>query len=283
MKSTMMLIACVAITFGAINTAQGTVLMYEGFDYAAGNLHNKGSWESSGGNVKVHTSGLSYTNLVVSGRSAGNSSTSNASLQTGAHMGKASIGEIFENAGTDDTLYFSYLFGTENAGGTGERANWALTPNHALVPDDGIYVGINPGGLVYPSLHDLASGESGPAPLGTAADTRLIVGRVTFSAGTGAETIKWVLNPDILTLTDGVLDTVTNATFNGGVSSGDLTTAGIDAISIVVTRAEHKSLIDELRVATTLAEVIPIVPEPASLALLGLGGLMMLNRRRRMS
>jgi len=37
--------------------------------------------------------------------------------------------------------------------------------------------------------------------------------------------------------------------------------------------------VDEIRIGTTLADVIP-VPEPASVALLGLGGLMLLRRRR---
>ena len=92
----------------------------------------------------------------------------------------------------------------------------------------------------------------------------------------GADELAFILNPDVATLVDSDFDSANTVT-------GELTDAtnALDHFIVYFGGGGANTLLDEIRFGTTLADVIPgpVVPEPASLTLLGLSGLMMLRRR----
>jgi len=202
--------------------------------------------------------GLTYTdgtnNLVTSGGATVDPDTSNPSL-------------YFRNfdtpSGMLDTgnkVYFSFL---SSSVGDGSRV-FGLTTSDT---NFGLRVyRINDGGtgrwqLQIGGTLDLADTST------TNNFNGLIVGRITMQDGADLTEI-WI-NPDISS----------EASLGTADASVTANTPGFNRFRLEGGNFPTDLTFDELRIATTFAEAVPI-PEPVSLALMGLGGLLILGRRR---
>lgn len=75
------------------------------------------------------------------------------------------------------------------------------------------------------------------------------------------------------------LPTEEPTTWDAWVSLGDTWDLDIDTLRVLTARPNRGNWIGEVRVGTTMGDVM-LVPEPATVALLGLGGLALLRRKR---
>jgi hypothetical protein len=117
--------------------------------------------------------------------------------------------------------------------------------------------------------------SAGNLPSVGAGVPQLIVGKIEWGAAFSNETLT-IYQGD---LTTGALSGAQS------VSIPDVNQAAYNTISIATRDTNNTPgiIVDELRFGATQADVVPIgsIPEPSSLALLGLGGLALLRRRRR--
>ncbi len=106
--------------------------------------------------------------------------------------------------------------------------------------------------------------------------TMFVVGKYTFNTG-GNETMDLWINPATSTLGGANLtnpQATSSANTNGAANQFRFTATG------GTTGNHFTGALDEVRFGDTYADVAP-VPEPSSLALIGLGGLAFISRRRR--
>ena len=292
------------LTLGT-TSANATVILQEQFEYGdtaeplAGNNGGTGwaaPWtdtSSSGAATVAYTpTGLTLSNLVVDGGAANLSLSSQASAR----------GARSHSASATDTIFGSYLFNLGTVTG----------PTVAAVLND-------PTSNPNENAADIAAvadrfGASGQGQVKTNNNSSNLAG-TNVSAGVtylslfkasgldpalsqSVTITEWILTEaqfdnfknDDGTITESELNSASTGSGSGSVlQRGSVTAntnAGFDAgdfISLFHFNQGPSSniIFDELRVSdTSLDEVTPI-PEPASLALLGLGGLLMLPRRKR--
>ncbi len=257
------------MTYGAAATpSQADLVYYEGFDYGdvAGSLATlgaSGGWSGDSQIGYVSTS-LDYAGLPTTGGSA-IGYTDNGTKYTVTNMfGDASI----PTSSIGGKFYLSFLISmheTDIPSGTGSSA--AVT----------FYVPQNP----FPTSADDSGARSIQVPWDSSNDDyhynfNPIVGASTNHSDTtlmvfyfpgGGASIEYWINP-----TPGVEP-------GSGVSTG--VAAYLNRISGLSFSAQNLLVeLDEIRIGTTFDDVVP-VPEPAGLALAGLGGILMLARRRR--
>lgn len=180
------------------------------------------------------------------------------------------------------TLWFSVIMGLEGQNTANADINIALTnaakfnsgtfgerENLDGATNEGIGV-THSGGNITAVYWDSAGGrtEAGATSLsigGNNPGSALVVGKITW--GAGSETIE-LYAPDASLNLGSAITSLTTA--------GNLTQTSFNNLAI---QFKDQSQVDEIRFGATSADVLP-VPEPASLALIGLGSLMMLRRRR---
>lgn len=138
----------------------------------------------------------------------------------------------------------------------------------------GFGIGSNASHKFRPYAWDGTTRIDGTAELNTSTDTTyLLVGQISFDTGTaGADEYSlynYVLNGG--SVVGGTLAQI------GDTIEADVDQSTLDLINL---NRQVKFDADELRIATTLDEALGI-PEPSAIALLGLGGLGGLLRRRR--
>jgi len=283
--------AAAILALTANGSASAAAVAYEGFAYDAGALGSasggsgfSSNW-SSNGTTNVVASDLTYGSLTTTGGSIGN--LGGGQNRFGASR-SISLGGLLAD---DAELWFSVMMGYDAGGNRtnstlmialGDEAmsggNFDYNYNTAGATGLGVAL-VNPGRIQAVQVRDTTFGSSGFAGNvygtggGTLAvpssdgvnnvDYRLVVGRITW--GDGADTIDLFLPG-----TDLVLGAVHSTL------TVDVDQSGFDFVTF---KRGDKVVMDELRFGATSADVLP-VPEPGSLALLGLGGLLIARRRR---
>jgi hypothetical protein len=270
-----------AIAIMAMVSSAHAALIYEPFSQDAGALNGApggtglGTWSATTGSsgVTVGAETLSYGDLPHTGGQA----TVPSSGGTKASVTTTSV--LADNNLLDDgaTLWFSVMFMKTANGGANEKSGFALG-NAALNP---AFNGLNMAGqgVGFASMGgssvnagvwnngNVSTGGGLGITLGTAS---LVVGKIEWGVGAGVEKIT-IYTPSLTDL----------ATPGTGVSK---TIAGFDQSTLNIISLGHRNsngdqVYDEIRFAATYDEVIGI-PEPATLVLIGAGGLMMLRRRK---
>jgi len=285
------------------------LLVYEGFQYSSvgdplddvtavdvSPIGLTGGWSDAGdddGNEMFLKDGsLSFSNQPTAGNHIGYLSNSDSDIMVQSLDGTAQAG-----IGGADSIYFSFLFEKlqNNFGADHEglalmnaalpAARWD-NDNGGAAARHGFAVA-NVDGLNGSDLQAVAyDGTTGTRVVGDAGlpitvvnggsntdtsnqEVNLIIGEISFNTGANGA--------DVFNLW--------NAADDGSLDAGDLTL--IDTIEADVDESTLNTLnltrqvnvnYDEIRVGTELSDVL--VPEPGSLALLGLGGLCVLRRRR---
>ena len=276
MKNTVVAMTFVAMILAVMSQAQGTLVYWEDFGYApSASIDGVGGWSNANNTVGVSATGLNYPGLRTQGGAAnrpGGAGDSGAGNY--ATKNPAGVADLFNS--TNSVFYQTMLIGdTQDPSNNSPHANlWIMQDNGSSYwNDDGITIDTTGGATVRVNIHKFGVGETGVSYTPTAG-TKLYALRYTMKAGD--DDVAFILNPDLETLADSDFDSAPTA-------SGELTDAtnALDHFIVYFAGGGTDTLLDEIRFGTTLADVIPgpVVPEPASLTLLGLSGLMMLRRR----
>lgn len=275
-------------TFGALvvlnSVSQAALLLYEGFDYAAGEISDAGYSEFSPNTTEVRDSTLTFGSLSMTGREY-HYMTPNAGGFT--HSATKSV----DLTATSGDLYMSFLMSGANLNnvrmgggvflnGTGSLDFGAADASVGAAVDDGQAAGYY-GGILASATADYN---------GTLMFVLKYTGLGTASGGTAE---GWLINAtDYDTITAGGSATTALLDANNVDKIALLTLAGaaptLNGTNVLELygrdtggAAGNDQVIDEIRVATTLNEALNIVPEPSSLALTGLGVLTLILRRRK--
>jgi len=260
----------IGFALSASQSASAAVTVYEGFDYAGasdvagetGGTGWSGAWSITGGSPTVVAAydGVSLSNTAFTGAgfSPVGGSLKNDHDANGAQRSFANAIDLE----ADGAVYFSYL----------------ISMSEPTVRDDVTFIGSDsPPFEVRLSNEVAATGGSGTfqsVNLGlTAGTTYFVVGKITTSAaGNDFMSAKVYASGDTVSATE-EFDVTSAGSAVGGTLTGIQFYQGDSA-----NNDGDPTTYDEFRLGTTWQSVA--VPEPASLALMGLGGLLMLSRRR---
>lgn len=241
--------------------AQATLIVYEGFDYAAGPLAGKGAatdgWAGAWGSGTYNVvAGLTMPDLPFA-------------TIGGAAAGTGNINRSFTTSIDTDTegvWYVSFLL---------QRTGWVATSGSDFAYLEFPWNAKADWGVASNDKFNTANiGDSAEAPGANTSDVVFIVGKlVTHAPGT----------PDQIFLkaytTGSSIERAETAnwTIVGGSEDG----SGINTTLRLAagTLAGYQATFDEIRIGTTWADVVP-VPEPATALLLAAGMCSLLKRRR---
>jgi len=249
-------------------SSQAALLAYDGFNYTSGSQLTTvgalnggtgwgGGWVQTGQRpMAVTTGGYTYLNLP----SVGNGATPTNNDRPGARRALATpitSGTVYVSAlvapgGYHENWYNSYVFlADDDESYSGSFGVDAVSDSGGLWTPQIWGAGTNPNTLALASTN-VANGT-----------VNLMVAKINLDL----DTIHVFVNPTVGAAEP--LATI-DAAFTG------------PSISHVGFYSSTRSSVpwDEIRIGQTFADVTPMIPEPASLGLLGLGGLAMLRRRR---
>ncbi len=242
------------------NSASADIIAQEAFAYDAGSLatNNGGSGFASGWTGAGNVTAGSLDSPVTTGE------TGNKATVTGGASSATAFRILDANVNTG-TVYVGFIFTRKTTGTRTTGLSLFDGSNERLL----IGVSGNEGnGDLFISGSNSSSGDTNiNATPGTAFQ---LVAKIVFNAS-GDETVSLFVNQ----ATEGIADATNIASFDG---------SGFDRIRLFggSTRSAPEGTgsgdFDEIRIADNYAQAL--IPEPASLALLGLGGLLMLPHRR---
>jgi hypothetical protein len=296
-------VSVLVILVGGVGTASAAVI-HEPFDYDTGNLIGEnggigfaGAWSAtviSAGQLSGGTAqegNLAWGNLQVSGNHvhAGNEvggNWSNPFRSIGTQLGNAGL----LNNGT--TLWFSYVGDVFGQNLANLNYNFALSTagfdevyatrlNLEGDSQEGIGVSNSGGTILGAYWQDSSTGDGTTSRVAT--PTSLVVDSGANSRFFMVGKIEWGATVDAnetLTLYAPGTDLVLGTPILNGWQTDPLNQGALNTLAI-----EFKGppvAIDEIRFGATYEAVVP-VPEPATMALLAVGGAAFLRRRRRRS
>ncbi len=273
----------------AFSTVTATAAVYEGFEGLTvdASLNGQGAgtgwsgtWSTQDRDVTVRSGGLSYANGDVS--HDGGDRHIEVNITPAASGATDKLRGVFaRNLGSSIALepgavwYISFLTQIDSQ-----------TADHfepiVAVGNPGSGNRLSGAGIVGSTWTDAQSGayigeSSNTGPNVAENVTHLLVAKISAEVDPGDSTLKFFrselfLNPD--STTEPATPDATKTKFNGS-------TADVQEIYSFVKVGDGNGglwLVDDIRVGTSYSDVV--VPEPASLALLGLGGLLAIGRRR---
>jgi len=272
MKASFALALSTAVVLGMAVNSNAALLYYEGFNYglvgpvASFGPFGTGETDWTANDHPTFEAGsLNYPGLATSGGRLANNEPHDGTSASAVND-FTTFNPMFSVA---DTYYITLLgrvqedvpvTGATDLNGLGVPAYISGKPIQTAFQADG-------SGNLRPQM-EIASAANMFGAFAPQVGTFMVAMRIINEGTTGLDDVRMVMNPD---LSQGEPD------WNSAditITSRDLTSPAAAFSTVRFDRAHEW---DELRVATKWGEAIP---EPASLALLGLGGLAMLRRRR---
>ena len=268
---------------------QSSQVAYEGFDYVSASLESQSggsgwglNWSSNIYVSPISSSSLGYGALATSGGSVTFGPASVTTVYT------RQLASTFGASAVGGTLWMSLLY-LNTAGSTAAEARIGFYGN-MTADASGLNTATASGGLPHPvdvgrpatgGSADEISLYSGSTIFSTGiatprgAEAAFLLMRFTLTGDANPDTVSLWVNPNI-SLGEGSLGAA-QATFTSGTSDMDV----VNGLRFQTPNTGGFS-IDEIRVGTTFADVTPVVPEPTTLIMVGLGiGAVALQIRRR--
>ena len=265
MKASFSLALSTAVVLGMAVNSNAALLYHETFDYAPGPVNAAGTDWTANAHPTFESGSLTYPGLASSGGRLANNEPHDGTTASAVND-LTTFNPMFSEAGT----YYITLLGRvqddvpvtfpTDLNGLGVPAYISGKPLQTAFQADGE-------GNLRPQM-EVASAANMFGSFAPQVGTFMMAIRVVNEGTAAVDDVRMVMNPD---LSQGEPD------WNSAditITSRDLTSPAVEFSTVRFDRAHEW---DELRVATKWGEAIP---EPASLALLGLGGLAMLRRRR---
>lgn len=269
----------------ASQQAQSAAIIYESFSQTPGDLNGlassgiglTGNWSDDQTDTIV-ASTLAYGTLPNAGNQLNISDGNSNDVWVTTSSALSDAGLLNDGA----ELWFSFMYSkTNNGGGTNEKGGFSLGTDRLSSGPSGARMSASGNGIgarVYATNAAAASWTSGSQTASVGAGisvntSYLVVGQIKWgNTGLDNDTIDLYL-VDTSTLAQGTSISTRNA--------GALDQSTFDTISMSQRNSGGTVTYDEIRFGASYDDVIGVIPEPSTTALLGLGGLALILRRRK--
>lgn len=277
--ATLSLACAVAMVTGSAATAD--LIAYDGFEtYTSGTNLNGGAggtgWAGNWATVGDHTTVQTETMIDPNGNVDGGSQAARVQLTSGQSDIPSFISRALPNV--TGTLYMSMLIRREASIGSDDFLNFQVSDGATGNTTAALGVGLrNAGGApFFARVGSSSSGQTTNASATTAGTDYLIVAKFSKDGSANYNRTDLFINP-----VDASEPMTADATAISGVTG--LSTLSLFSVRNFNPEAGDTLFFDELRFATTFEDAIvaPAIPEPSTLAVVGLGGVLIAGRRRR--